>query len=101
MTTLNQKNEKTGITTKRITRVRDSDYGLYVWERPNGKLLASTDGDVLNVEGRFGDILAIAEITKAAAYWGYPEGRPVFRQGDRLTDEEWEEHHGNFVEGNL
>lgn len=92
-------NELTGITTKKITRVRDSDYGLYLWERPNGKLLADTDGNVLNIPGRFGDLRVMAEITKAAAYWGYPDGKPVFKSGERLTDEQAEEDHARFVEG--
>lgn len=76
----------------RISVVSETDLGVYAWQQPNGKILGSTDGDMLNVPGRRGDLLAIAEITRAAKYWGYPEGKPVFLEGQyRCTEGEYQE----------
>ncbi len=95
-------NENSPLKTKKITRLRQSDYGLYAWQRPNGKLLADTDHNLLNIEARYGDLQAIKAITEAAAYWGYPDGKAVFLDSfERRTDEEAEEEMNDLLEGKL
>ena len=83
---------------KRIQQVRSTNYGLYAWQRPNGKFLADTDGNMLNIESEYGDIQKMAEIAKAAAYWGYPDGKPVFIESERCTEEQYQEQINNLLE---
>jgi len=47
-----------------------------------------------------GDISKIAELKKAAAYYGEPEGEPHFFPGlARVTDEEYSEQKQRMMEG--
>lgn len=67
---------------------KNVDWGLYFWKLPNGHLFVNEDGDPLNIPARKGDIRALAEIQKAAAYYGQPEGSPWFYAGIRRASEE-------------
>ncbi len=79
---------------------KTSDYGLYVWMLPNGQPFSDGNGNVMNIPARPGDIEAMSKITKAAAYYGAPEGRPVFQAGiRRITDEEHSEQLNRMKEG--
>lgn len=94
------------IKTKKITPIRETDLGVYVWQRPNGKILASEEGDVLNIPSEFGDIQKMAELQRAAHYWlkamDLPqEGQAIFWDCHRCTDEEYEEQINEMMEGRL
>lgn len=74
----------------KATIVSETNLGIYVWQLPDGDFVAQ-GLDVLSIEGSRGDIRAMAAIQKAAKYYGYPEGTPVFVEGRRkLTDDEFE-----------
>ncbi len=68
------------------------DWGLYLWRKKDGHLFHDGEGNMLNIPGVKNDIAAMAEIRKAAAYYGEPEGEPYFVPGvSRATDEEYSE----------
>ena len=65
-------------------------HGIYVWRLPSGEVVSDGNGNIMNIPARAGDIEAMAKITKAAAYYGYSDGRPEFQAGvRRITDEEY------------
>lgn len=83
--------------------VRDqSNYGVYVWRLPDGSIFSDEDKNVLNIPSERGDITKMAEIRKAAAHYGQPDGEPVFIAGiGRVTEEEYEEDKWRMENGLL
>jgi hypothetical protein len=76
------------------------DWGIYVWKRSNGKWFTDGNGNILNIPSMRGDIEKLAELRKAAAYYGEPDGEPVFFAGlNRVTDEEYTEQVNRMKEG--
>lgn len=80
--------------TVKRTAIRESDIGVYVWERSNGKILANQDGDVLNIQSEYGDVRKMIELQKAAEYWCKkegidPGGKAIFWESHRCTEEEY------------
>jgi hypothetical protein len=76
------------------------DWGIYVWKRSNGKWFTDGQGNILNIPSMRGDIEKLAELRKAAAYHGEPDGEPVFFAGlNRVTDEEYSEQLNRMKEG--
>lgn len=74
--------------------------GIYVWKLPDGSVVKDEYGNTMNIPARNGDIEAMAKITKAAAYFGFPEGRPHFMPGvRRVTDEEYSEQIDRMKQG--
>lgn len=67
--------------------VDEVNYGVYVWKVEGGGILSNEVGDPLRINSMRGDLKRIAELRKAAAYWGYPEGEPVFWSGRRAISE--------------
>lgn len=86
--------EKKAIKTVARTPIRETDLGVYVWERANGKVLADTEGNVLNIPAEFGDIQKMIALQKAAEYWCNkegldPTGKAIFWDCHRCTEEEY------------
>lgn len=79
-------------------KVRESDIGVYIWELPNGNILANTEGEILNVPAEFGDITKMAELQRAASHFGYPEGRAVFEEVHRCTEQEYQDQMQQLIE---
>ncbi|MFY3742254.1 MAG: hypothetical protein HMLIMOIP_002723 [Candidatus Nitrosomirales archaeon] len=79
--------------------VSETNRGIYVWRLPNGDFLA--EGlNVLSIDSVRGDIQKMAAITRAAKEYGYPEGAPVFVEGNRkITDEEFEIQYERMLNG--
>lgn len=76
------------------------DWGIYVWKRQNGKWFTDGQGNILNIPSMKGDITKIAELKKAAAYYGEPDGEAVFFAGlSRISDEEYAEQKQRMSEG--
>lgn len=70
--------------------IRETGYGCYVWELPNGEVLGQDDQFML-VFGTDGDQGAVKAITDAARHYGFPEGKAVFWPDVRpVSDEEFE-----------
>lgn len=84
--------------TLRQSKIRESDIGVYVWELPNGNILANTDGEILNVPAEYGDISKMVEIQKAAKHYGFPEGRAVFEEVHRCTEQEYQDQMQELIE---
>lgn len=80
------------------TKVRESDIGVYVWELPGGNILANTDGEILNVPARFGDLSKMVELQVAAKHYGFPDGRAVFEEVHRCTDQEYQDQMQELIE---
>lgn len=72
--------------------VEEVPYGLYVWECPDGWIVQDDDANVMNVFAVKGDRKAMDALRQAAAYYGFPEGRPVFWSGRRRIDDEELDH---------
>ena len=86
---------------KKIKPVKSSaKYGLYVWKLPNGELFQNDEGDTLNIPSYEHDIEKMSKLSQAAAYWGKPEGQPVFMPGvGRATESEYEEDMERMISG--
>jgi len=83
----------------KLTEVRETNLGVYVWQLPDGNFLADEDLNVLSITAMRGDLRAMAEISKVARHLGY-EGAPVFAEGRRkISDEEWEEQNWRLENG--
>ena len=79
---------------------KNYDWGIYVWKRANGKWFTDGQGNVLNIPSMKGDISKLAELKKAAAYYGEPDGEAVFFAGlNRISDEEYAEQKQRMSEG--
>lgn len=75
----------------KITEVQETDHGLYLWEMPDGALVADDEKNFLNIPARQGDQEKIKLLRDAVKSFGINEGRPVFLAGNRrVTDEEYE-----------
>lgn len=87
----------------KISEVKpDVNWGLYMWKLPNGRLFQDGQGNYLNIPSRKYDVEKIAEIRKAAAYYGKPEGEPHFEPGvNRATDEERAEQEDMLKAGEI
>jgi hypothetical protein len=93
----------------KITRMNTGDaqkkhfgfaWGVYFWKLPNGHLFKDDDGNMLSIDSVEGDLGKMAEIRKAAAYYGQPEGEPWFYAGiKKVTDEQYEEQKARLAEG--
>lgn len=76
------------------------NWGLYLWRKKDGHLFHDGNGNMLNIPGMKDDISAMAEIRKAAAYYGEPDGEPYFVPGvSRATEEEYTEQTDRMKQG--
>lgn len=75
-------------------------HGVWVWRLPNGRLLCDSDGNYLSMNGWIGDLEAVRKMRAAAAYYGYPEGEPVFAAGrEKVSQSTYEDQMEAFIEG--
>lgn len=61
--------------------------GVYVWKLPSGEIVGDSNGNVMNIPATKYDIEAINKITKAAAHYGFHEGKAEFLAGTRRVSE--------------
>ena len=68
-------------------------WGLYVYKKSNGKWFTDGEGSVLNIPAMRGDLSKIAELKKAAMYYGDEgDGECIFVPGlGRVTEEQYSE----------
>ena len=86
--------------TKLTVIEKNRNDGLYVWQLPDGAIVKDDQGNIMNIPARHGDIEAMSKITKAAAYYGFPDGKPKFMPGvRRISDEEHSEQLNRMKEG--
>jgi hypothetical protein len=84
----------------KLTEVRETNLGVYVWQLPNGSFLADEELNLLSITAMRGDLRAMANISAAARNIGYEDGAPVFAEGRRkISDDEWEEQKWRLEHG--
>lgn len=75
----------------KVKIIEETDYGLYLWEMPDGSIVADDEKNFLNIPGRRGDLEKIKILTETVRSFGIQEGKPVFLSGHRrVTEEEYE-----------
>ena len=75
----------------KVKIIEETDYGLYLWEMPDGSIVADDDKNYLNIPARRGDKEKLKLLKDAVRSFGIEEGRPIFLSGHRrVTDEEYE-----------
>ena len=76
----------------KITPIEEVNWGIYVWQMPDGSVVRDEDGNTLSIPSIKGDIRQIQKLKVAAKGYGLDEGKPLFFSGHRqVTDDELEE----------
>jgi len=76
----------------KATPIDEVNWGIYVWQMPDGSIVRDEDDNTLNIPAVRGDISQIKKLKKAAQELGLEEGHPLFFSGHRrVTDDELEE----------
>lgn len=74
-----------------MREVQEEDYGLYIWITGDGKRIADSDGNTLNIPSKRGDRKKVEALRQAARHFGVFDGKPKFIQSARqVTDSEYE-----------
>lgn len=80
--------------------IDEVDYGVYVWEMPDKRIVGDDAGHFLSIAGMKDDLEKMNVLRKAVAEFGITEGEPRFLSGHRkVSDEEYEEQKSRFDEG--
>jgi hypothetical protein len=77
-----------GDTKVQVIEENFSNYGTYVWHKPNGKAFTDGDGNALSIEAMKGDLSRVQELQDAAGYWGQSDGQAKFYPNMRKISEE-------------
>lgn len=89
-----------GETKVQVIQENFSNYGTYVWHKPNGKAFTDGQGNALSIESMNGDQTRITELENAARYWGQAEGKAVFYPNmKKISDEEHSEQVDRMANG--
>jgi hypothetical protein len=76
------------------------DWGIYVWQKANGKWFTDGNGNILNIPSHRNDEIQLHKLRQAAAHHGEPDGKPIFFAGlGRVTDEEYSEQMDRMKSG--
>lgn len=74
----------------KITKIEEVDYGMYIWQMPDGKFVTDGEGGYLSIASKKGDIRRINNLRDVAKSYGL-EGEPVYWSGHRpVSAEEYE-----------
>jgi len=77
-----------GDTKVQVVEENFSNFGTYVWHKPNGKAFTDGEGNALSIESMRNDETRINQLKDAARYWGQVEGKAVFYPNMRKISEE-------------
>lgn len=77
-----------GETKVQVVEENFSNFGTYVWHKPNGKAFTDGEGNALSIESMRGDESRINQLKDAARYWGQAEGSAKFYPNMRKISEE-------------
>jgi hypothetical protein len=69
------------------TIIPESKFGVYVWEMPDGRVVANEQGDYFNIPAKFGDQKRIAQMRDAVKDFGITTGKVKFMSGRRRVSE--------------
>lgn len=88
------------MSTPKIRPVEETDFGIYVWEMPDGRWVGDDEGHYMLITSKRGDLKRISQLQDAAKAHGVTEGRAVFLSGKRpVTDEQFEEQRQRMMFG--
>lgn len=74
----------------RVTQIEEVDYGMYIWQLPDGRFVTDGEGGYLSIFSKKGDFLRIKRLKDTAKSYGL-DGSPVYWSGHRpVSDEEYE-----------
>lgn len=91
-----------GDTKVQVIEENFSNFGTYVWHKPNGKAFTDGQGNALCIESMKGDLSKVKELEDAAKYWGCPEGAAKFYSNMRkISEEEHSEQVDRMAQGLL
>lgn len=77
-------------------------FGVYVWQMPNGSVVADDQRNFLSIASERGDITKISRLAQAVRAFGINEGKPLFLEGHRkITDEEYQEQTERLRDGKV
>jgi hypothetical protein len=89
-----------GETKIQVVEEKFSNYGTYIWHKPNGKAFTDGQGSALSIESMRDDQSRIKELEDAAKYWGQPEGKAVFYPNmKKISEEEHSEQLDRMSQG--
>lgn len=75
----------------KITPVEEVNYGTYLWQMPDGKLVSDEEGSFMCIYAIKGDVKKITELRNFAKSYGIEEGEPVWFSGHRpISAEEYD-----------
>jgi hypothetical protein len=77
-----------GETKVQVIEENFSNFGTYVWHKPNGKAFTDGDGNALSIESMRGDLSRVQQLQDAAKYWGQPDGTAKFYPNMRKISDE-------------
>lgn len=77
-----------GDTKVQVVEENFSNFGTYVWHKPNGKAFTDGEGNALSIESMRNDETRINQLKDAARYWGQADGKAVFYPNMRKISEE-------------
>lgn len=75
-------------------------FGVYLWQMPDGSFISDDKRNFLNIPSQKGDIAKISKLRQAVKSFGITDGEPIFFAGHRqVTDEEYEEQQSRLKDG--
>jgi len=91
-----------GDTKVQVVEENFSNFGTYVWHKPNGKAFTDGEGNALSIESMRGDETRINQLKDAARYWGQAEGTAKFYANmKKISEEEHSEQVDRMGQGLL
>ena len=72
----------------KITPVEEVNYGTYLWEMPDGKLVTDDEGNYMCIYAIKGDVTKIKALKDFAKHYGIEEGQPIWFSGHRPVSQE-------------
>ena len=80
--------------------IKETDYGVYLWQMPDGALVCDEEKNFLSISSKKGDPRRIDELTAAARTLGLDTGHPIFFPGHRkINDEEYQRQKARMEDG--
>jgi hypothetical protein len=75
----------------KVTEVEEVNYGTYVWQMPDGRLVMDEEGNYMCIYAIKGDPKKISELRAFAKSHGIDEGKPMWLSGNRpVSNDEYE-----------
>ena len=76
----------------KVTQVEEVPYGTYVWQMPDGKIVADENGNYMCIFATKGSVSKINALREMAKSYGLEDGKPMWISGARpVSDEEYAE----------